>query len=360
MTTSSDPALDTLFIPFKTGMLPWPSAHVLFLRARLGNSMLDPSFKNIICEQTFKPDAEPLIAAGFNVVNSTDAETYPLIMVLLPRQREEARALLAQAVRLTQPGGQVVACLSNSEGARSGESDMEKLVGPVSTLSKHKCRVFWSAPLTTQVNKALLDEWSALDAPRPICDGRFISRPGLFAWNRIDRASQLLATHLPANLSGHAADLGAGFGYLSVEALRRCANITAIDLYEAEARALTLATVNLREYNEHRTLGFHWHDVTQGIPPRYDVIITNPPFHTQSRADRPDIGKRFITVAAAALRPEGQLWLVANRHLPYEDILTSSFSHIRTVAQEDGFKIIAATKTGGSGPSQTAPRRIHR
>ena len=39
------------------------------------------------------------------------------------------------------------------------------------------------------VDAVLLDDWIALDAPRVIADGRFVSRPGVFAWDRIDAAS---------------------------------------------------------------------------------------------------------------------------------------------------------------------------
>lgn len=359
MSSTIDPALDALFIPFQTGVLPWPSEQVLFLRARYGRPLQDISFKNILCEQSFKPEADPLTAAGFKLSNSSIDERYPLILVLLPRQRDEARALLAQAVTRIQQNGRIIACASNSEGARSGEADLEKLLGPITTLSKHKCRVFWNDPLTTYINQPLVDQWLSLDSPRSIENGRFMSRPGLFAWDRIDRASRLLINHLPNTLKGHAADLGSGFGYLSVELLRRCPNISALDLYEAEKRALNLAEHNLSEYHSRLPLQFHWHDVTQGLVRRYQIIITNPPFHTQSRTDRPDIGRRFISIAAEALLPEGQLWLVANRHLPYEEVLTDNFAEVRTVAQEDGFKIIAATKNK-SIDSPLLNKRKHR
>src|SRR5690606_41667056 len=67
-------------------------------------------------------------------------------------------------------------------------------------------------------------------------------------------------------------------------------------------------------------------------------------FHAQGSANRPDIGRRFIAVAADALRPGGRLWLVANRHLPYESVLVESFGQTRAVAERDGFKIIEAVK----------------
>ncbi len=205
--------------------------------------------------------------------------------------------------------------------------------------------MFWTEPLNGPADTELNAAWLALDAARPIADGRFVSRPGVFAWDRIDPASALLVKHLPADLAGCAADLGAGFGYLSVELLLRCPRILHLDLYEAEQRALDLAKANLASHTSRATLEYHWHDVTTGLPHKYDVIVTNPPFHTQSSADRPDIGRRFITSAAAALNPGGSLWLVANRHLPYEAVLTESFGKVRTVAQENGFKIVEATKS---------------
>jgi len=39
------------------------------------------------------------------------------------------------------------------------------------------------------------------------------------------------------------------------------------------------------------------------------------------------------------------LWLVANRHLPYEQVLSDSFDSVRTVVQQHGYKIIAAVRS---------------
>jgi 16S rRNA (guanine1207-N2)-methyltransferase len=342
-----DLPLETLFRPFTEGELTWPEHGALFLRARDGLPLHQQPLPDLICEQSFKPDADALTRAGFSVHSLDEVsrkQNYTLVLVLPPRQRDEARALLARAVTLAQGGGRVVACISNNEGARSGEADLEKLVGSVTTLSKHKCRVFWTAPIADQVDQSVLAQWLTLDAVRPISDARFVSRPGVFAWDRIDPASALLAKHFPKDLKGRAADLGAGFGYLSLELLSQCAGITGLDVYEADARALALAKQNLSTLTA--PIKYHWHDVTQGLLGNYDVIVSNPPFHTQTRADRPDIGKRFINVAADALNPGGCLWLVANRHLPYEEILNSSFGQTRIVAQQDGFKVIHAIKAG--------------
>lgn len=382
MAADADPALETLFLPFAEGRLAWPAEGVLFLRARDGWPLHRQPTAGLVCEQTFKPEADALQRSGLTVCNDgaladADADTdatgpagatsrrYPLVLLLPTRQREESRALMARALDLCAPGGRVVACVANNEGAKSAEDDLRRIAGPVATLTKNKCRVFWTAPRGEPVQAAapggaaadapsanperdeardLAAAWRHLDHIRPIAGGRLLSRPGVFAWDRIDPASALLVEHLPPDLAGQAADLGAGVGYLGVELLARCPRITALDLYEAEARALDLARRNLQSHADRATLRFHWHDVTTGLPAKYDVIITNPPFHAQGRADRPDIGRRFIAAAAAAMRLGGRLWLVANRHLPYEAVLQEHFGEVRVVATRGGFKVFEAVR----------------
>ncbi len=354
-----DPALETLFLPFEAGLLTWPAeGGALFLRARDGWPLRQQPRPGLVCEQSFKPDAEALQRSGLTVEDGDNTDMsaqYPLVLVLPPRQRDEARALFAQALQRCAPGGIVVACIVNDDGAKSGEGDFKKLCGLDSNLTKHHCRVFWVRRDDAKIDAALLAQWSTLDAVRPILDGRFISRPGVFAWDRIDPASQLLAEHLPADLRGRAADLGAGYGYLSAELLQRCPGIISLDLYEAEARALDLARRNFADSATQLPLKFLWQDVTLGLSESYDVIVTNPPFHTQQSAARPDIGRAFIAAAAAALVPGGRLWLVANRNLPYELELDANFGSVRIVAQQQGFKIIEAIKAMPASPQRVAP-----
>lgn len=351
--SNPDPVLSTLMLPFADGVLPWPdpmAGRVLFLRARAGQALPMQALR-WQCEQGFRPHADALAAARIPSRPRVALAQAPFghALVLPPRQRNEARALFARALQAVGEGGLVIASQSNSEGARSLEDDLEHLAGSVRSLSKNKCRVFWTVKQAAAVDAGLLSQWSVGDAPRPILDGRFLSRPGLFAWDRIDPASALLAECLPTDLAGEGADLGAGFGYLSAEIVARCPGVVRLSLFEAEAAALALANANLQKERARLAdrsppgLAFHWHDVTGGVPGRFDFIVSNPPFHIGG-ADRPDLGRAFIRAAAAALLPGGSLWLVANRHLPYEGVLAENFASVRDVRQQDGFKVVHALK----------------
>jgi 16S rRNA (guanine1207-N2)-methyltransferase len=339
--------LETLFLPFRLNLLPW-AGRVAFLRARYGAPVTEVEPDTLECEQTFKPEADALTRAGFNVAPDimSTGETFPLVLVLPPRQRDEARALLTRAITAAGDTGRVVVAAGNNTGARSLEADLARLAGPLESQSKNKCRVFWTRPIANAtLDATLIGQWRLLDTPRKILNDRFLSQPGLFAWDRIDPASELLAAELPADLAGRAADLGASFGYLSSALLDRCPGVSSLDLYEAEARALELARFNVAPRVRSQSLNFHWHDVTAGLLNSYDVIVTNPPFHTGSGAEDPGLGRRFIAAAARALNPGGRLWVVANRHLPYENVLNASFGSMRIVTQRYGFKIIEARRS---------------
>ena len=337
-----DPAAAVLGLAWAQ-LPPLPArAPVLFLGARPSAWLRSAAQAEWCHAQDFKPYADALQAQGCSVTPVPDDARHARVLLLPPRQRQAARALLAQALAHCAEGGLVLLAAANDEGARSLQSDIAALAGPVTALSKQHCRAAWTAPLhAARIDPALCAEWRALDAPRDNPAG-YCSRPGLFAWDRIDPGSRLLAEHLPAAIGGTVADLGAGWGYLSSALLRRCAGITELDLYEADARALEPARVNLARIAHPARVALHWHDVSQGLPRRYDAIISNPPFHID-RADRPQLGQAFIAVAAAALHAHGQLWLVANRHLPYEAALTAHFAQVEVIAQAQGYKVLRAS-----------------
>lgn len=333
---TNDPVLDTLALPLDDGLIDLPAdGKALFLRARYGLALRDYR-EQFVCEQSFKPALDALTQQRFAARPAGDHTQYPLTLVLPPRQRDEYRALLARAVMSTTDGGTVMAAASNLEGAKTVEGDLKALTGVISSQSKHKCRVFWAQIKASSLNHNLIEAWSKLDAVRPIEGGRFLSRPGLFAWDRIDAGSRLLVKHLPP-LSGKGADLGAGFGYLTAEIFANHASVTHMSLYEAEQRAVELARQNLKD----RPVDVLWHDVTTGIDSEFDFIVSNPPFHID-RADKHDLGKAFIRSAAAALKPKGAFYMVANRHLPYEDTLKAAFKVVKILADDGAYKVFEA------------------
>jgi len=69
----------------------------------------------------------------------------------------------------------------------------------------------------------------------------------------------------------------------------------------------------------------------------------NPPFHT-GRAAEPSLGRAFIAAASRMLAPHGKLWMVANRHLPYEQALRDQFRNVDEIAGDGAFKVFHANR----------------
>lgn len=178
---------------------------------------------------------------------------------------------------------------------------------------------------------------------RKVCGGRFFSRPGVFSWDRIDRGSALLAETIPPGaLAGNGADFGCGFGYLAASALERNPAIAEIHCIDADARAIESCRRNIPAGTDAH---FIWADIarrgSRNLPERLDWIIMNPPFHEGART-APEAGIAFIAAARECLRSGGQLWMVANAHLPYEKALAEFFPAGRKVCEKDGYKVFHA------------------
>lgn len=341
----SKTALDALFLPITDALVtPVRGPELLFLGARWHRQLECITGGAPVLIQSWKSHSEELERHGFSVEDGPIHGSFQQVLVMASRQRDETRARFARALRHASEGATVLAAQRNDQGAKSAQADFSRLFGQAHSLSRHKCRVFWATVDPARIDGELQEEWLALDRVRANESG-YLSRPGLFAWRKVDPASAMLARHVPGNLRGAVADLGAGYGYLACELVRRCSGVTSLDLFEVDARALDPARRNVEyaaaEAGREIPISTHWHDVSTGLPGRYDHVVANPPFH-QDRADSPELGRSFLAAGAKALKPRGSMWLVANRHLPYESVMGELFARVETLEESGGFKVLRA------------------
>ena len=260
-------------------------------------------------------------AAGYAV---TRMPTGPCAaaLVVLPRARDAQKALIAEAAALAPL---VLIDGQKHDGVDAMLKAVRGRVPITGSLAKAHGKLFW-------IEGATFADWAG--APRDI--GGFVTRPGVFSADGPDKGSLALVAALPP-LAGRVADLGAGWGFLARHILESDA-VTALDLVETDAIALDCARENVPDPRA----AFHWADATRwrrSAP--LDAVVSNPPFH-RDRSGDPGLGRAFIAAAAAMLAPSGSLWMVANRHLPYEAELDAGFREVEAVADTGGFKVIHA------------------
>ncbi len=275
----------------------------------------------------WKPDVDAFAARGLPVRQAPEGR-YDMALVCLPRARAAAQDLIVQALEVTD--GPVLvdgAKTSGIDGLFRAARARAEVEGPV---AKAHGKLF-----TLQgADRATFADWRA--GPQRLASG-FVTRPGVFSADGPDPGSVLLAQALPEALPGRVADLGAGWGWLGAQALARD-GVTDLHLVEADHASLQCARENLADAR----VRFHWADARRFRPEApLDAVVMNPPFHSDRRGD-PGLGTAFIAAAAGMLAPRGALWLVANRHLPYETALDAAFREVSELPGTPAFKLFHA------------------
>ncbi len=280
--------------------------------------------------QPFKPFHDHFATQGFVATPNSDAPCQDAV-VFLPRAKALARALIHQAC--SRASGVIVVDGAKTDGVDSLLKDIRKRVAIEGPISKAHGKIFWF-----QSDADAFADWAAPE--NQMVDG-FHTAPGVFSADGIDPASALLLKSLPTKRGTRIADLGAGWGFLSAMLIDD--TLRSLHLVEADHTALTCARANVTDTRAQ----FHWADATKwSAPEPLDMVIMNPPFHTSRSAD-PTLGQGFITSAARNLTRNGQLWMVANRHLPYEATLAEAFDRVDEVAGDNRFKVFHASRPRG-------------
>ncbi len=327
----------------ETGALTLPDgARIVFLEPSPDADLGSLSGLDLTVQQNFKPAFDLFEAMGLPV--TTDAAgPADIVHVTLPRSRELARGLLAKAEAVAA-GGLVIVDGAKTDGIDATLKFAKDKVTIEGQTSKAHGKIFWFTSGTAFEDCALPD-------PAPVASGWF-TQPGVFSADGPDAGSEALIAALPKLIKGRGADLGGGWGFLTKHLLD-LPGVTHIDLVEADRRALNCARLNLTDDR----VALHWADAaTWGVAGSLDWVVMNPPFHT-SRTPDSSLGQNFIRSAARLLKPKGTLVMVANRHLPYETTLATSFAQLQELEGDTRFKVLQADQPRSSDKPGRARRR---
>jgi 16S rRNA (guanine1207-N2)-methyltransferase len=283
------------------------------------------------------PDARqfsPLVPHSGSLEDLSPGALEDLAM-LAPPGAIERRYVLALALRALAPGAPLLVMAPKDKGGGRLARELAELGCPSHETAKRHHRICAAAAAS---DAEALDAAIAAGAPRFSEALGLWTQPGVFSWDRLDPGSALLMRHLP-EFSGRGADFGCGLGVLA-HAILRSERVKQLSLIEIDRRAVALCRRNVADSRA----DIVWADAraVSGLPP-LDFVVMNPPFHEGGTENR-GLGLAFIDKAAAVLRKGGQCWLVANRHLPYEAVLTRNFREVHTVADEGGYKIVEARR----------------
>jgi 16S rRNA (guanine1207-N2)-methyltransferase len=185
---------------------------------------------------------------------------------------------------------------------------------------------------------------------------------GVFASSSLDIGTRALLNVLdrvPGRQNQHIIDFGCGTGVLAVQLarLRPTARIVATDQSAAAVRSAN-ATMSANGVADQVHVvqddGLSSHADNSA-----DLIVFNPPFHSGA-AVHADTSMRLFAEAGRVLKPGGELWVVANRHLSYRPALRRLVGSTRLISQTPKFTVTASTKDGGVADAQRKVTRARR
>lgn len=308
------------------GALALPDGKVMVIRPPADYDISAIARDDVMVSTGYYPDFARWSDAGY--ITLAKPEPADVAIVVVPKSKSLARSLIGQAASWAKL---VIVDGHKTQGIDSLYKECRKTLGDIPSLTKAHGRIFW-IPGTNA-----FEDWIA-GAPQVASNG-FYTTAGVFSEGKIDKGSQLLVEALPEKLPNRIADIGAGWGYLSRAILERD-GVKSVDMIEAEALSLDCARLNVADPRARSC----WADATTFVPEAaYDAVIMNPPFHS-GRESEPQLGQAFIAAASRLLAPNGKLWMVANRHLPYEQALRDVFRNVSELTGNGGFKVFHATR----------------
>jgi 16S rRNA (guanine1207-N2)-methyltransferase len=215
---------------------------------------------------------------------------------------------------------------------------LERLIGTTSTsLAKKKARLIF----------ATLDESLAIPANSyPVeyqlenTDYWLTNHANVFSRDRLDIGTRFFLQHLPINPNAtDIIDLACGNGVVGLIAAERNPNAR-LHFVDESFMAVASAQENFyRAFGKERAASFQIGDGLSDFKAQSaDVILCNPPFHQQNTIGD-QIATQLFKQAKQTLKQGGELWVIGNRHLQYQQDLSRLFGNCRVVASNTKFII---------------------
>lgn len=270
------------------------------------------------------------------VAEAADVADCDTFIYYWPKNKPEAQFQLMNILSLLPVGTDVFVVGENRSGVRSAEQMLAEYCPLNKIDSARRCGLYHGR-LEKQPTFDANAYWGEYTH-----DALTIKTlPGVFSRDGLDDGSQLLLSTLTPHTKGKVLDVGCGAGVLAVSLASHSPKVrlTLCDVGAAavEASKATLAANGI----EGEVLASN---VFSEINGRFDMIISNPPFHDGLQTSL-DAAQTLIRGAVRHLNSGGELRIVANAFLPYPKVLDETFGFHEVIAQTGRFKVYRAIMT---------------
>lgn len=274
------------------------------------------------------------------------------IFYRISKEKAVTHHVINQAQRVLKPLGVLWLSGQKNEGVKTYIEKASALFGCSKNIQKDGMS-YSSQLLKIDNNREALhekylndDNYRELRECLSINNKNILSKPGQFGWNKVDQGSEFLIEQVTQSLAAeqrsfeHCLDLGCGYGYLTIASQHL--PIKQRTLTDNNAAALITASANCKHLNIAAEVVAS--DAGEQLPPHFDLILCNPPFHQGFSVDG-DLTDKFLRNAAKQLTPNGLAYFVVNQFIALEKKALPYFGQINLIAQNKSFKVLELRKT---------------
>jgi 16S rRNA (guanine1207-N2)-methyltransferase len=346
------PADHILLYNIYQGSLP------VYLASRLSGgklSIVEHDYTALNASQLgFKANNIPVEAV--NIISAIDLpmldlHAYDTVIIQIPKGRMLARRWLVQANQALKLGGKLYLAGANSAGIQSVIKDAQQIFGLGTILGYQKSNRV--ARFVIHPGPAVMPDW--MDAPgiAPHTWVEFTiqsrgkhypihSLPGVFSFDHLDGGTKMLLETVDITPGSTVLDMGCGYGIIGLYAAANAAHL--VHLADNNLLAVTAAQETMR-LNHHSNFEVFPLDIlNQVIPQRYDLILSNLPFHTAHAVDY-QAAQAMISRSFQALNPGGRLVIVANRFIRYQQLIQQIFGNASVLAESSQYHVLSGLKS---------------
>jgi 16S rRNA (guanine1207-N2)-methyltransferase len=275
---------------------------------------------------------------------------YDSVLVQTPKSRKLARRWLIQAYNALIDGGYCYIAGPNNLGSKSIIKDASEIFGNSSILAYKKGNRI--AQLVKNDKTTLNPDWANepgilpgtwVEFSIPISTHIFQIRslPGVFSYDHLDEGTSMLLSVCNIPKGAMVLDIGCGYGILGMFAAHQGAGW--VDLIDNDLLAIAACKASL-EQNQITNTTVIAGDLLSSIGTRkYDLILSNPPFHAGQAVDY-QIAEAMIIQSYQALNQGGQIIIVANRFIQYDDLIKHIFGNVSVLASSGKFHVLNGRK----------------
>jgi 16S rRNA (guanine1207-N2)-methyltransferase len=135
-------------------------------------------------------------------------------------------------------------------------------------------------------------------------------------------------------------DIGCGNGILGFTASLE--NAARVDLVDNNLLAVVSTEKNFTFHNIENFCALPSDGLCAVVGKTYDLILSNPPFHTGSAVDY-SASHAIFAQCKNSLNSSGKLILVANRFIRYDHLLEKLFKSVKILQRTNRYHIVSAS-----------------